>query len=65
MQEHFYEDMRGITAQALAAVRPEAAVRKALAAHSFAPGRIRPVAVGKAAWQMAEASFVFLGCRVE
>ena len=53
MQEHFYEDMRGITAQALAAVRPEAAVRKALAAHSFAPGRIRLVAVGKAAWQMA------------
>lgn len=65
MQEHFYEDMRGITAQALAAVRPEAAVRKALAAHSFAPGRIRLVAVGKAAWQMAEAAVGVLGSRIE
>lgn len=65
MQEHFYEDMRGITAQALAAVRPEAAVRKALAAHSFAPGRIRLVAVGKAAWQMAEAAAGVLGNRIE
>lgn len=65
MQERFYEDMRGITAQTLAAVRPEAAVRDALAAHCFGPGRIRLVAVGKAAWQMAQAAVQILGSRIE
>lgn len=52
-----------ITAAAIKAVQPEAAVRRALQDHSF-PGRIILVAAGKAAWQMASAAKNQLGDRI-
>lgn len=48
-------DADTIIKESLAAVLPDAAVKKALAGHMFARGRIVLVAVGKAAWQMARA----------
>lgn len=65
MQQVYYQDMLAITKQALLAVQPGQAVRRALADHSFQPGRIRLVAVGKAAWAMAEAAVQVLGSRIE
>ena len=53
-----------IVAEAIAAVLPDAAVRRALEPLAF-PGRIYPVAAGKAAWQMAKAASECLGDRIE
>lgn len=53
-----------IVAEAIAAVRPDAAVRRALERLSF-PGRIYLVAAGKAAWQMAKAASDCLGTGIE
>lgn len=58
-------DADGIIKESLAAVLPDAAVKKALAGHTFAAGRIVLVAVGKAAWQMARAAVDVLGERID
>lgn len=49
------KDAEGIARSAVAAVCPDAAVRRALEGKSFA-GRLFLVAVGKAAWKMTEAA---------
>jgi len=53
-----------IVREAIAAVQPDAAVSRALAAMEF-PGRVLLVAAGKAAWQMAKAASDCLGARIE
>ncbi|MBR5949206.1 MAG: glycerate kinase [Clostridia bacterium] len=53
-----------IIKDAIAAVQPDAAVRRALEGKAF-PGRVLLVAAGKAAWQMAKAASDFLGERIE
>jgi len=54
----------GIVREAIAAVRPDAAVRRALQQINF-PGRVLLVAAGKAAWQMAKTASDCLGSRIE
>ena len=49
-----------IVSDAIAAVKPDAAVRRALKGKNF-PGRVVLVAAGKAAWQMAKAAHDCLG----
>ena len=58
-------DADAIIKECLAAVLPDAAVKKALVGHTFAAGRIVLVAVGKAAWQMARAAADVLGERID
>ncbi len=58
------EDCEHITARAIAAVQPDAAVRRALDGKTFAGGRVILVAIGKAAWSMASAAKQALGARV-
>ena len=53
-----------IVREAIAAVQPDAAVRKALEGKEF-PGRVLLAAAGKAAWQMAKAASDCLGSRIE
>ena len=53
-----------ITAAAIRAVQPDAAVQRALLGQTF-PGRVILVAAGKAAWQMAKAACDCLGSRIE
>lgn len=53
-------DAQAIITGAIAAVRPDAAVRRALHGHSFS-GKVILVAVGKAAWSMARAAHDVLG----
>ncbi|MBR0219689.1 MAG: glycerate kinase [Clostridia bacterium] len=53
-----------IVREAIAAVLPDAAVRRALAGLDF-PGRVLLAAAGKAAWRMAKAASDCLGDRVE
>ena len=53
-----------IVREAIAAVQPDAAVRRALENMQF-PGRVLLVAAGKAAWQMAKAASDCLGSRIE
>ena len=53
-----------IVREAIAAVQPDAAVRRALAEMDF-PGRVILVAAGKAAWQMARAASDCLGSRID
>ncbi|MBR1821611.1 MAG: glycerate-2-kinase family protein, partial [Clostridia bacterium] len=53
-----------IIREAIAAVQPDAAVRRALEDRDF-PGRVLLVAAGKAAWQMAKAASDCLGDRIE
>ena len=53
-----------IVREAIAAVQPDAAVRRALEGRKF-PGRVLLVAAGKAAWQMAKAASDCLGDRIE
>jgi hydroxypyruvate reductase len=53
-----------IVREAIAAVRPDAAVQRALQHMAF-PGRVLLVAAGKAAWQMAKAASDCLGSRIE
>ena len=59
------EHARIIMDAALAAARPEAAVRSALEQASFPGGRLVLVSVGKAAWQMAQAAALQLGDRIQ
>lgn len=49
---------------AIAAVQPDAAVKRVLEDMEF-PGRVVLVAAGKAAWQMAKAAYDCLGDRIE
>ena len=53
-----------IVREAVAAVMPDAAVRRALTGREF-PGRVLLVAAGKAAWRMAKAASDCLGSRIE
>ena len=53
-----------IVREAISAVQPDAAVRRALEGRVF-PGRVLLVAAGKAAWQMAKAASDVLGSRIE
>ena len=53
-----------IVREAIAAVQPDAAVRRALEGREF-PGRVLLVSAGKAAWQMAKTASDFLGSRIE
>ena len=53
-----------IIREAIAAVQPDAAVRRALQSMEF-PGRVLLVAAGKAAWQMAKAASDAMGSRIE
>ena len=53
-----------IVKEAIAAVQPDAAVRRALEKMEFR-GRVLLVAAGKAAWQMAKAASDALGSRIE
>ena len=50
-------DCDTIVKQAVAQVRPDAAVARALAGRTFGPGRLVLVSVGKAAWSMADAAW--------
>ena len=54
------EDCDSIVRRAIAAVQPDAAVRRALAGRVF-PGRVILIAIGKAAWSMASAARQVLG----
>ena len=53
-----------IVSDAIRAVLPDAAVRRALEGMEFS-GRVRMVAAGKAAWRMAKAASDLLGDRIE
>ncbi|MBQ6174197.1 MAG: glycerate kinase [Clostridia bacterium] len=53
-----------IVRESVAAVLPDAAVRRALTGMAF-PGRVLLVAAGKAAWQMAKTAADCLGSRIE
>ena len=59
------DDAQTIIHAALQAALPDTAVEKALSGHAFAPGRVRLVAAGKAAWQMAACASRLLGDRIE
>ena len=63
MEQRLREDAQQIIDQAIRAVQPDEAVRRALAGRSF-PGRVVLVAAGKAAWQMAHAAAACLGNRL-
>ena len=54
------EDCDSIVRRAIAAVQPDAAVRRALAGRVFT-GRVILIAIGKAAWSMASAARQVLG----
>lgn len=55
MNPNLHEDALHIVTSAIDAVKPDAAVRRALDGMTF-PGRVFLVAVGKAGWQMAHAA---------
>ena len=55
MNETLRRDAEQIVRRAISSVKPDEAVRRALAEATF-PGRVFLVAVGKAAWQMASAA---------
>ena len=64
MNQLLREHADRIVREAIAAVQPDAAVRRALTGKAF-PGRVLLAAAGKAAWQMAKAASDFLGDRIE
>ena len=57
------QDCEEIVRRAIAAVQPDAAVRRALEGKSFPAGRLVLVAAGKAAWSMARAAHDCVGGR--
>lgn len=63
MEQELRRDAAYIIRRSIAEVLPDAAVRRALEGRSFS-GRVVLVAVGKAAWQMAEAAYACLGDRI-
>jgi len=64
MNHDLRRDADAIIRAAIAAVLPDAAVRRALENRDF-PGRVLLVAAGKAAWQMAKTASDCLGERIE
>ena len=64
MNNALRKDADRIVRDVIAAVQPDAAVRRALAGRAF-PGRVLLVAAGKAAWQMAKAAADCLGDRID
>ena len=64
MNKALRNDADRIIRGAIEAVKPDAAVRKALAGREF-PGRVLLVAAGKAAWQMARTASECLGDRID
>ncbi len=58
------QDADYVISSAIAAVKPDAAVQRALEGLEF-PGRVLLVAAGKAAWQMANAAKEALGSRID
>ena len=63
MNSRLRADADAIVRQAIHAVLPDEAVRRALKDQAF-PGRVLLVAAGKAAWQMARAAVECLGSRL-
>ena len=61
MDRELRAGVQSIVQQAIAAVLPDEAVRRALASFTPGPGRVLLVAAGKAAWQMARAALDCLG----
>ena len=59
------QDCEEIVRRAIAAVQPDAAVRRALEGRSFPAGRLVLVAAGKAAWSMARAAHDCVGERLD
>ncbi|WP_195267853.1 DUF4147 domain-containing protein [Eubacterium sp. 1001713B170207_170306_E7] len=59
------EDADYIIKKSISAVLPDEAVKRALENKDFGNGRVRLVAAGKAAWQMAQAADKVLGKRIE
>lgn len=59
------QDADKIIGSALEAALPDNAVRKALDEISFGKGKIKLVAAGKAAWQMAKAAWDAIGDRID
>ena len=64
MNRKLREHADRIVREAIAAVQPDAAVRRAVEGMKF-EGRVLLVAAGKAAWQMAKAASDCLGDRIE
>ena len=64
MNQKLRNDANQIINAAIAAVMPDAAVRRALEGREF-PGRVVLVAAGKAGWQMAKAASDCLGDRID
>ena len=60
MEQELYQEALQITDSAIQAVKPDAAVKRALSEMPHS-GRILLVAAGKAAWQMADAAVKTLG----
>ena len=58
-------DCNTIVREAIAQVRPDAAVARALAGKEFGSGKLILVAVGKAAWSMAKAAWDCVGERLD
>ena len=58
-------DADAIVAAAIVAALPDAAVKKALEGRVFGPGKVRLVAAGKGAWQMAATASNILKDRIE
>ncbi len=63
MKRDLRADARDILNYAIRAVQPDCAVRAALTGRTF-PGRVILIAVGKAAWQMANTAVQVLPCTV-
>lgn len=59
------QDCDFIVKKAVSAVRPEAAVQRALQGETFDSGRLVLVAIGKAAWSMASAAYDVLGSKID
>ncbi len=64
MAESMREDGLKIVEEAISAVLPDNAVKRALSGREF-PGRVYLVAIGKAGWQMGAAACEVLGDRLE
>ena len=62
--DNLRQDADRITKEAIAAVLPDEAVKKALDGREFG-GRVILVAIGKAGWQMAKAARDIMGDRIE
>ena len=64
MEHRLRADAAGIYTHAIQAALPDAAVKNCLAGLTFPEGRIILIAVGKAAWTMANAAREQLGSRI-